>query len=594
MLKFFLNNVPVSEPANWKEIEMEASFEDDKPSASLRTTSFEFLGDQAKRINTWINNGLTGGPGIFEGMPFKILDCNSGQMFDGVLDLTNESTEIECERVACPVREAAKVDFINDVAAGFSFAYLASLPSSAPGAITSSDYLDIPYVISEIPDYTQIMILSLSTFIMVKEIIEITKQIADLIAEALDPFITAVALVKMALYLVYLAALLVALIKLMQSLIDNIIQPAKYKKGMRLETLMDRACSYLGLNFSSAIFTNTQYSNAVVIPKKVVIPGSRDVDDSNSPDAYGYLDWTFAELLIAMQTIFNGEFSVQGNNLRFERKYWFLNQSGFVALKLAEDRWGKYKTNAPEVASNYFVTWELDNQELNTYNEFDGTNCQLTLTPTVVSNKKNLLLRGLEERRIPMALCKRKETLTVVGNILNDVINSLAGIVNFLTGALNAVLNFVGSNFQIPQVPTNILNNRIGWLMLSSDFIGIPKFGIFNASNKLVADNKELTAASTLMTGSSLLPFPFSQGFHSVSFASRGNQYKLYQGKQEAFCCGDFFTLLGNNLIKTQDNKVGRADKILWRVAENYATIDYRIRETYTNNLTETIIIDGN
>lgn len=586
---FTLNNVPNSEPDNWPALEFEASWENDKPSASLKTNNFEFSAARAKIINNWIAAGMNGGPGIMEGIPYNMKGCTNSILFQGVLMGNHESAEFECDSVRLPLRETAKIDFVNDTAAGFSFAYLLSI-----GVITPADYIKIPYVVSVIPDYTQIMMLSISVFVMAKETIETVKEIAYLVTEAAGVFTTVPGIIKIAIYLVYLAALIVALIKLVQALIDNIIQPPKYKYGMKVKTLMQKACQFLGIGFSSNLLTNSQYKDAVIIPRKFTIPGLRNKDDALSPTAYGYFEGTFMDLILGCNEVWNAEVRVFGGIMHYERRRTFNLQSGFIFKKTSDDRWQKYKTNASELNSNYMVIWTLDNQELNTYDDYAGTSCQCVTTAIAINDPKNLLLRNLRERTIPFALCKRKESLTVVEQLLNDVINAIAGVANAITSVINAILNLVNSSFQIPQLPTNVLNNRIGWLKLSSDFTGVPKFGIFDSNNKLIPDNKTLTAAVTLMTGNSLLPAPFNVGFHYIELPKRGAQCKIYTNKEEAFCCDDFLLLLNNNLGKTSDGKDARCASILWKASQDYATVEYRVFEDYTLNLHETFVIDGN
>ena len=588
MLNFWFDATQVNPPTNWQQIEVQMNFDNDQPSASLQTTEFEFEADAAKYIHTWINTR-----GVFEGIPFRITDCFNLVIFDGCLDLAAEGNKIECDRVTCSVRDSRLRDYLSDRAQSFRFATLANLPANQQGAITTNDYIPVPYCINEIPNYTQLIIVSLSIYSIVRETIQVVRDIGNIVADLANPATTANAIVQAGLQLIYLSALIIALIDLIQQFIENIIQVQKHKLGMHCRTLFARACSYLGLSFNSTIFAPTSpYFNAAIIPKKVAdydqtnfINRIREYDELATPgESYGYYDGTFADFVADMENVFRAKARVIGNVLQFEREDFWNVQSG-ITLPAYDDY--PYSLNTAELPSNYLFSWQLDTQDQNTLDEFIGTNAQMQATVTNVINRKNILLNNLVEIRPNLALARRKEVLTRVERLLDSAITLLTGFANAVTTALNAILNILPGNLQIPQLPGNLINQRVGWLRLSSDFIGVPKFVILDSANNIAANNNTLTSAEYLLNNYHFVAFPLN------------NQWLLPEEREIPFCCSDYTALMNANGLRTFDNRFAKAISVRWQIGTEIAFVKYRVKPNtptfrYDNNITQTIIADKN
>lgn len=177
-LQFYLNGNLVNPPKNWKETAIELNFTDENPDPAVTVTKYQWVNDEAELINTYISQGLTGGYGITEGLPFQIKLDTGEIIFDGYLDLVDTDNEFSCYSVTCNIKEKAKIDFLNDSADSFTFAYLYDL-----GIITDSDFVDVPYVISAIPDYGQAVMLGISIFIMVRETVDIAEKLTNAISK---------------------------------------------------------------------------------------------------------------------------------------------------------------------------------------------------------------------------------------------------------------------------------------------------------------------------------------------------------------------------------------------------------------------------
>jgi len=635
-LRFELNYgtgfTAVNPPINWKSMQVELIFTNDHPSASLQSTEFEWVADEAVKINAYRMAGLTGGgPGIYEGLPLKITACGTLNtvIFDGMLDLASDRTMFECDMVRSPIKEAGRIDWLNDVAGSFSFAYLASLTGTTPGRIIpANDYKRIPYAISAIPDYTQAMIISISLFVTLKELFDVTTKISQLIAQLSGDSTTAVATLGLAagtliativivvLYVVYLFLIIIILIDLIKALISNIVQLKKHKLGMRIETLFRRACQYLGLGFSSTILQAGNYKDATIIPRKDIIPSvnnplnvfDRPFDEgAGFPNngAYGYYNsgaGTFKEFIQDMMDLFHAEVKIIGGVLHFEEKNFWQNANPFQLPNSGAPGFtfnypDPQGTNASELPSNFFLIWQIDPSELNTIHRYRGTSVQVTMQPNIVNNKKYLLLAKNHEVRLNFALAKRKEYLTRVENLLNDVLNALANFVNFIINTINTLINAINAAIQffggnpatldtIPPLPTNVFVGRIGWLLLSNDTFSVPKIMIGTPVGndwELHAQSETRLAANTLLTN-----------FHGRELATRGNQQLTFREKRLPFCCAEYLKVLNNNILKDALGRNGKFIRMLWDLHNDQAlNVEYRIYSNFTNNLTEKITIDG-
>lgn len=602
-LNFYLNNNKIPAPRNWRELTIEVNFEINNPSLFLSATAFEFVGVTAGVINQWIASGTTNGVGIYEGIPFRVEVCDTNEVvLDSILDLVSPDAEYTCDIVTVPIKERGKIDFVNDIADSFSFAYLASNGYNGTGKILLTDYKAIPYVVSSIPNYTESLITGISIFIMAKELASATDKIRGLIDQFIGDTATlivtqglyaatlAATVLRVILLLAYFTIIIIAIAKLLQELVDNIIQKKKYKYGMYVKDLFAKGCSHLGLQFSSTILQNYPYNKLTIIPQKIIIPTPnifpptfiKAPDETQSQSyAYGYYDGTFGDLIRSMSDYFEAEVRVVGNTLFFEQKIYWQNQASYTLPNIKTSTLPN-GYNADELSSNLFFTYALDDSDLNTYDEYKGTNAQIIVQPNSYIDKKNILLKHIKEVRTPFALGKRKETLTVIEDRLNEIINLGSRAINGVINLINNASNVFGSGLNLPQITANIFNNRIGALKLSSDFIGVNKLVLLSNDNNISSDAKKYLNADSILNT-----------FHAFKLATNGNQYYTYKNREIPMCCSDFKKIKGNNIITTFEQQMGRIDSLKWNLYKETAIINYRIKRNYTNNLNKTLIADG-
>ena len=410
----------------------------------------------AARINAWNAAGLTSGPGIMEAPPFRIEVCGAGNvLFDGGMNTASCEALYQCDEVNIELREEGRNDFVNDRMDTFSFAFLESLPTSVIGKITQADYVQVPYVINSIPDGVAIITSIISLFVLVKELEQAVEKTAVAIAELIGDIIPTVGsgatitvgaiiadIFKIIFYLAYLAVLVVAIIDLTILLFESIIQRTKFKKGIKVYTLLKRATEYLGMNLSTTLFQpGGIYENAVIIPKKTALSTNttnsfsfvtnvtgllfkmKQYDDSFHPASYGYFEGTFGQFLTALNDTFNSKYWIiqpPSSTLKtfvYERRDHFINQSTYTLPPLV--KYDPHGTNACEWKANYYITFALDPVDTNTYDLYEGNNIQHITYPFIVNKKGNVLLTGLEERRLIWSRVKAKASNNAVEDIFN-------------------------------------------------------------------------------------------------------------------------------------------------------------------------------
>lgn len=639
-LDFYYQSKKVNEDIeNWHDLEIQVQFDDESGQGSITSGQLEFVNDLAVKLNAWNDGGMNNGPGIYEAPEFRIEACGNSKVFEGGVDTADCESLYECNKVITSLR-ADKINSLNDRASGFTFAYLASLQTGQPGKISQSDYVRVPYVINSIPDMVQVMTSAICLFTLIRELQSLIQKIKNAIIKLVGDVSTALScipVVNVALaiaigqVLVDIAAIVLlvffaifvikALVELVLMIFDNLIQRVKYKKGIRVRTAFQKACDYLGYTFSSSILTGA-HKDEVIVPRKSALFTTNPInlttvfgypqkqknrDDNFNPASVGYIEGTFAELIVIYEDRFSAEIRIIGNTLHFERSDYFANLASYTLPNIKNKNADPHGTNACENTANYLIAHALDDQETNTYDHYEGTSAYMALSPIAVTNKKNLLLRGITEKRMPLALAKRKTSLSPVealfSNIYSELMNLIGGsnsmfglLIKTIAKQLQAITTLTGGNSPIITLltfPANPFAARIGMMMLSNDFTGVAKVMIVDGHGKLVSNNEYLTSARYLM-----------DNFHFINFAVRTtdtngttkndhNQWLTYDNKEIPFCCDDYTKLLNNNYFKTYDGKTAKAKSLIWKPHTNTARITYAVKQQYTKNLKNNYVIDG-
>ena len=302
-----INGKEVDLPKNYADLSIELNFDQDSQERGVSVTRFEWVNAEAALLKTIYEEGLTGGTGVFVGVPHTIEVVENGLtvlLFDGYIDLT--TADFDRDLVTADSTPFASPEFITDRADGFSFEQLFE-----EGDLTKADNVFIPYVISAIPNYTQAFLVVLTlTFV----IVELTKLITDLTQKTTESvtYIDSVGgVVGLIFKIIYGVLLLLTIVELMLQMVDLIIQKIKYKPSMNLNRMLEVASARVGLIYESPFLQDSTWERAHIIPESYSNPQSQS--DSrikgylkpNDDEQHGYYNGTFGDLLRAIKTMFN-------------------------------------------------------------------------------------------------------------------------------------------------------------------------------------------------------------------------------------------------------------------------------------------------
>lgn len=578
-IRHYIDGQDRGQPRNWRELEITFDWMDSKDEGVINSTQLEFVGEMRKYLRQRLLDGLTGGVGIFEGVPYRIEVGEVGNpsfVFNGYVDGASDTTFIGQEEIIATIKKEAGDDWLNEVADGFSFAYLYSI-----GVITSANFKKVPYVINYVPDGMQMIILGMSLFMMTKELIENVKEIATAVGNVIDAAVPVLGVsvglgagvvtawdignfILVALVLVariaYAIAIVIAIKKLMEQLIEQIFPKMREHLGMTIYDLFEKGCDHLGLGFQSELLS--EIKDWVYVPRKDKKGGESGETGcpTNSDPIY-----TFGDLIRVWKKILNAEYKIVNGVFIFERADFWQKTSGVVIPDVftnQERLLEMPKPNTQEFVANYNIHWTYDVQDQNTLDDTTGLTFQAITTPVAVINKKLVNMKGLTEIAIPFALGKRKDGYTD----LEKFAKSVFSFVDNLTGIFGGGTNYASK-----------VESRIGAMLLSSHFLTVGKIVKMNGS-KLATDQRTALGASMFWN-----KYHFINSFAEVNGVH--NQWLGQEGKRIPIAEEQLEIILGNNYLTSSDGKRAMIEKLIWHPYGGTAVINYRVNEKYTDNL---------
>lgn len=575
-----INGQDLGEPRNWRDLEITVDWLNKKESGAINVSDLAFVNEANEYLQQRALNGMTGGVGIFEGVPYEILIgelTNPTFKFKGYLDMTEEMTVIGGEEIVCSLKKEKGDDWLNDVADAFSFAYLYD-----QGIITDGDFVRVPYVINYVPDGMQLIVLSMSIYMMTKELIENIENIAKSIAiivNASTPVIgvsvgfgagvvTAwdlgdyvYAALEVIARIIYTIAIVIAMKNLIEELFEQLMPKKRNHLGMTFLKMTEKMCEYLGLGFQSSLLQN-DLKNWVCIPNK-----DRKGGESGE---YGYPSnagpiYTPGDLIRTMKEMFNADYRIINNVFLFERKDAFQTPSTYQMpdfFSNQERKLQQFQFNTNEMLSNYNIFWQYDIQDQNTLDDQTGRVFQAITTPLTTINPQFVNIKNLAQISIPFSIGKEKTGLTAV----EEILKFLGQLVDNITGIFGGGTNFASQ-----------IENRIGSLLLSSHFLTVGKVVVMNG-DKLANNQRQLVDSRLLWDKYHFInSFAEYQGVH--------NQFYRYKDEPVGMTIQDFALILdNNNAVDSQGNEY-QIEKVVYNPYRGKAKLDYRVKKKYTNNL---------
>lgn len=626
---FYLNDTEVNPPKNWQGLAIELNYgKDEFPNAqTVSITDFEWCRENYDLFEKHIADGLDGGTGIFEGPTLRIDfddQVNVVTIFDGYIDLSNGLQIKDGIKIISKSVSVATVDWLNDVSS-FSFEYLASLSPGMPGYIGPDLYHFMPYVNNSVPNYEQSAMLSLMIYSVSQSVIKEIEEISDILADVAGYFTTIPAIIKFIIKIAYLIALILVLIKLVKDCIKFIISPVKYHCGMYVRDLMAKGAEYLNMKFDSDIFApNSPYYNEFIIPEKLYNPPSK-FDSSilgflaeEKSEQFGYYKQNFSDLLNAFKIKYNaklivtvplgGATNTNYGTITLIRK----DKSATQPVEQLPDIYvPEYSYNSTELVATTIISYKTDSLDLNTLQNYQGTNFQIVCQPKVVVNRPYVTIRGYSEVDIPFARAATKTDLTYPERIIKDfltvfddianaiilVANAVIELINTVLKAVKKIFSFFGIKIKLNPIPKlsklsleSVIENRKGMLMLSSDFFNVPKIFILvkgsqSKYNKIHPNNDYLESGRAMWD-----QFYYVNSFIPTVDRPTGNQYLIKTLPKVPFNMTSLLNVIENNRVLDPNGNEAIIESLKFNPYNQQAEIKVRYAQLYTNNLVETYL----
>ena len=614
----YINNRKVNNPINNDDVALEINFQPGNNDVSLSTFSFEWAEKEAKILTHYLKDGVSGGRGITMGLPHRREIVENGKILnvlDGYIDLS--SAQWDRDLVTADTKERAGLEWVTEVADGIDFQTLYQT-----GFLTDNDKVFVPYVISSVPNYKDIMI---TTLTLVSIGVYIQQSIVTLRASGAEAgtYIDSIGgIITLIAQIIYAILLVISIVKLILDLIALVISRVKYVASMSVNRQIEAACNYLGLKYSSAILQDTTFKRLHIIPEAFAPPVTQANDKikgylfGNKIEQTGYYTGTFGDLLRRITGMFNLRIVSSAKGLELLPMLKPLTSANFT---IPDYYIPQFTTNASNLVSNLQLRFETDMVDLNTIDNYKGTIMQAQLThPSLSKRERKLqLLKGFNQVSFGFSRAIRKEKLTQPEEALDTLLDVIGAVVGALIKAANAVVGLVnriiqelrnikrilgriGIDIKLDFDPIGtiedpnlgeLIDNRIGMMLLDQDQIGNAKIVLLDVNadmkkTKISVDNNAQLNALNLYNI-----------FHkSKSFApgKESAQRYIYNVPKVEMNLNDVLTVMDEGNVRFK-NKIMEVVSCSWNSGTRLADFVVNERKNYTTNLVETLTEpDGN
>lgn len=610
---YIQGQLQITPPENNADASIEINFEPNDTETVFSISDFKWLNQSKDLLYSYFVGGTTGGNGILEGVEHKIEIHENGttlKVFNGFVDLTTASWERNA--VTATSTPIGSIDWLNEVADGFDFQTLYD-----EKLITNADKVFIPYVINSIPNYKDIMIINLSLVTINLSLEELLNDLFMKTAEGTTVIDTAGGIIGVIFKIIWGILLLVSIVKLLLDLFDLVIQRIKYVAAMSVNTLLTAACQKLGYNFQSPLLQSNPFDRLYIIPQTQAPPLSQ-IDErikgylsGKVTEQTGYYKGTFGDLLRALQLMFNLRIAADDNTLKLLPYQKPLVSATFTLPRYDTSK-HNFRTNADIFIANNTLSFQTDQTDGNTIDQWEGTNVQSQLNPKTVADKRKTLFKGLNRVSIPFARAYRKNDLTGVEKVaevlikpIGKVIGTLVTTTNKIVDSINVVIDKINNlkdklksvgvkiKFDIPNINrlknpriASLITSRIGMLLLEKDMIGVDKIALVDIGdedikNKISLDNDTYVRASYL----------WNNHYQDASFAPTKNtaQRYIYEWNNVEMNLQDVINVQNEGLVKKPTGEVLEVVSCKWNISTRLANFVVKERKVYSTNIIETI-----
>jgi dihydroxyacetone kinase DhaKLM complex PTS-EIIA-like component DhaM len=576
-----INGKNLNVPKQFFDVGVKASFEDNVQ-ANLTTEDFTFVLQAYQEIKQWIEDGQGNGVGIFEGIPLTIVQSDRGSnatLFRGIIDLQNNTVIQEnLKQITARLRQDQNLNQLDNLLEPLDYGYLKEI-----GVITALDLVNVDYVVNKVDNTLETITTLITVYLLSKQLADSIKELGTTIATisgiaasgitggiGATIYSVATAILQVA----YAATLLVLIIDFGSDLINNLVQPLRTHKGIKLKTLLSKACEHIGFNFNTTI---DELENIIYLPSNQnfdQVGGSNILKKAGvitrgipNPTDIGY---TCNELFEICRTIFNARYVVNNGTVEFHSEnsaFWLRNSTWTLPISRKNQAEKSFRYNTDELKSSILIQFQTDIVDQYTIKNYTGTSYQVLTDAKAVNQEGNKTITGLERVDIPYALGTRKDEL----NAFEKALLPLANLFDSIADVFGGRTNLAGK-----------VKSRLGVLQVSDNNHAVPKLLYFNANGRIPSNQRSLFSARVLWD-----KYHNEKSFVENNF---GRQRKYYEGVEVPFGLADFVALIHNSYFRDENGVIGKVTSIEWNFSKDKATINYWVQEIYTTNLKQTKI----
>lgn len=563
------------------EIGIVANFEDEVQ-PDLSVSNLEFGLDGFKEIQDWAK----GNYGVFEGCPFKISFGADVPAFDGVIDLS-ERYEVNQDMgtVSVSVKQRNSLNRLEELLAPLDFGYLRDI-----GAIKTSDYVNVPYIVERPDKWAELAMLAIGSSLAGYQLYTLIEKYAKdgAITAAIAPS-GVTGPVGAALYaaliiiinIAYAVSLILVLARFLKRIIEVLAPIPRFHKGVALQTLLEKTCSHIGYGFETTITdldkfvflpsNNNAFNNTFI--GNLTFGGDNNIIREGIPHI-GDPGYSVPEFFNICKDLFFGRFAIIGEKVHFHtdlNPIWF-RRSGFKMPGVYRgnrdnvDQLGRvYRYNTEDLKASLYVKFATDISDDWTFENYKGTAYQVLTSPNNVKDIRNLMVKNLDEARIPWALGNRADERTL---------KFLSVPLRLLIRGVNAVANLLRKKSKDRKFG----KGTDGSLKVARNNFAVPKL-LYLSGGKIPSNHRDVLSAKTLY-----------DNYHvEKSFLYKNGKRQRRVVDEEAIPFGhdDFLQVLDSPFFKTSDGSNGKITRLEWTFDSDVAIISYWVEERYAKNLKE-------
>jgi len=574
-MRHFLNGVEVS-PRNRDEIGVVCDFTGNPDVLSLNTDTLVLPREANQMVKQHIQTS-----GLFIGIPYQV-QMDGGITLDYYIDLCDPGSKpmLRQHEIEVKIKRSKGYDDFRSKADGTSFELIVK-----DNGIDFFSYKRMPFFIIKDNAAEQVLTLSLSIFVITKELIQAARDISESYTAFLNasPGGIAEALANLIIQLIYFTALYVAAINYVIELLKILFPPKRYLNGCYYKELMSKACQYLGYDFSSELFDND--SGWFLLP----VPINRNNPESifeklshalgnnfnlgypTASDSVGLVGQFFDACEIQL----NARTFIIGNTVHFERRDWLQNNSTLVmqpALNIQADRDESFTYNTEDAWKRYYIHYAVDFSDINTAEgvNFGFSDAEYSCENSVPGANSNLItIKGLNDVSIPFAMGFNKDKLSLVETVALGVAQLIDNLTNVFT--------FGNGTSYATQI-----SDRVNALKISQQYFSTTKsLYVIPRPNNTVLINQNFNTNNSARA--------LWDKYHYINQIQL-NQFEIHEGARTRIRQNDFVNLLSNNYVFI-DNEICEVLKMTWIDEKSYCEITYRRPSTWATGkvITQTI-----